>query len=71
MTNKTVEQVRKDFVERSNKAKAESYKAHAINSLTPAQKEGVKLLSQVSDIVGGPQELNKLVSAFNFIMNSK
>ena len=71
MNSKTKEQIHKEWVDKNHEFKAQSYKDHVINSLTPAQKEGVKLLSQVSDIVGGPQELNKLVSAFNFIMNSK
>ena len=67
----STENIHKEFAKKAQEAKTNSYKEYILNNLTPAQKEGVKLLAQVSDIVGGPQELNKLMSAFNFIMMSK
>ena len=70
MTSST-ENIHKEFAKKTQEAKTNSHKEYILNNLTSAQKEGVKLLSQVSDIVGGPQELNKLMSAFNFIMMSK
>lgn len=67
--SKTSKQVHKEWAEKNNKFKQESYKSHVINSLSEADMEVLKLLESVDKASGG--QLNKLVSAYNFIKNSQ
>ena len=70
-TPSTPEEIRDKFIEDSNKAKAENYKAHVINSLSEQEKEAVKVIAGIADTVGGTAAFNKLVSAYNYIVQSE
>ena len=69
METKVLE-IHSKYAEQVNTAKQENYKADLINSLTDAEKEGVKLLSQLGDSLGGPQVVNKLVRVYNLIVGN-
>lgn len=67
METKVLE-IHSQYAEKVQKAKQENYKADLINSLTPAEREGVELLSKLGDSVGGPAVVNKLVRVYNLIV---
>ena len=69
MESKVLE-VHSQYAEKVRAAKQENYKADLINSLTPAEKAGVELLSKLGDSLGGPQTVNKLVRVYNLIVGN-
>lgn len=70
-TPATPKEIRDKFIEDSNKFKANSYKSHVINSLSEQEKEAVKVIAGIADTVGGTAAFNKLVSAYNYIVQSE
>ena len=69
MESKVLE-VHSQYAEKVRTAKQENYKADLINSLTPAEKAGVELLSKLGDSLGGPAVVNKLVRVYNLIVGN-
>lgn len=66
---KTINNIHSEYSKAVNKARNQNYQHQVLNSLTEAEKEAIKLLGGLDDMSGG--QLNKLVSAYNLIKNSK
>lgn len=67
-TESKVKEIRDKFVEKSNKAKADSYKSHVLGSLTPADQAAIKAIAAIDDSSGG--QIQRLVSVYLYIKKS-
>ena len=67
---KSTEEVRRDYVENSHKARQQNQYQSMLNSCSPADQEAIKVLSFIDDQSGG--QIDRLVAVYKAIKsNSK
>lgn len=73
MSNKSVEQIRKAYVEKSIKAqeqKQQNLVLHNLHKLSEGDKKAVETIAGLSDAVGGDDRLHELLQVYSVIKSS-